>query len=81
MCFRHKDQDHDKPFQQFSDFQRAHRGVTGVITGGNYAQNRKNSNFLSCYATFDQRLINLNRLLNTINGLQTQDMEHGKPFQ
>ena len=30
-----KDMDHDKPFQEFSDFQPAHRGVTEVISRGN----------------------------------------------
>ena len=37
-----KDMDHEKPFQEFSDFQPAHQGVTEVISGGYYmTQNRK----------------------------------------
>ena len=38
---RAQDMDRDKPFQMFSDYQPAHQGVTGVISGGNLAQNRK----------------------------------------
>ena len=36
-----KDMDHAKPFQEFSDFRPAHRGVSEVISGGNLVQNRK----------------------------------------
>ena len=36
-----QDMDHEKPFQEFSDFQPAHRGVPEVISGGYLAQNRK----------------------------------------
>ena len=32
-----------KHFQQFLDFHLNHRGVTGVISGGNMAQNRRKS--------------------------------------
>ena len=39
-----QDMDHEKPFQEFSDFQPDHRGgVTEVISGGYFAQNRKKS--------------------------------------
>ena len=36
-----QDMDNEKPFQEFSDFQPGHWGVTEVISGDNLAQNRK----------------------------------------
>ena len=46
---RAQDMDRDKPFKEFSDFQPAHQGVTGVISGGNLVLNRKKAIF--CYVT------------------------------
>ena len=58
---RAQDMDRDKPFQMFSDYQPAHQGVTGVISGGNLAQNRKKQQ----YFVILPMAINLNRYLNT----------------
>ena len=48
-----QDKDHDQLFQQFLDWYINHQGVTGVMSGGTFAQNRKKiivlSNFTRSY--------------------------------
>ena len=72
-----QDRDQDTHFHYFSDSYANHRGVTQVISGGNFAQNRKKS---QCFLIL-LIVINLDRCLNTINGLQSQHKDHDKPFQ
>ena len=72
-----QDKDHEKHFQSFSDSYTNHRGVTGVISGGHFAQNRKKMKFYLMLL----KVIELNRCLNTINELQAQDRDHEKHFQ
>ena len=64
-------------FHWFLDFQHAHQGVTGVISGGKFAQNHKKIQFYLMLL----KVIDLNRCLHTINGLRAQDKNHEKPFQ
>ena len=70
-------EDHEKPFQQFLDSYTNYPGVTRVISGGNFAQNRKKSQFYLILLI----VINHNRCQNIINGLQTQDKDHDQPIQ
>ena len=72
-----QDKYHDQPFQQFLDSYANHRGVTRVISGGNFAKNRKKSQFYLMLLI----VINHNRCQNIINGLQTQDKDHDQPIQ
>ena len=62
-----------KHFQQFLDFHLDHRGVTGVISGGNLAQKKQK---IAIFFVMLPIAINLNRCLNTINSLQAQDMDN-----
>ena len=66
-----QDMDNNKPFQEFSDFQPVHQVVTRVISGGNLIKIAKNLQFFVMLPI----AINLDRCLNTINGLQVQDKD------